>query len=231
MNAKAIRAAFPHTVPVMAGYLALGIAYGLMMSDIGLNPLWSGLMSLTIYAGSGQILAVSLIAAGAKLAQVALLTLVLHFRHFFYGLSLLTQFRDTGWRKLYLIFGLTDETYALLTGTPVPLDISAPDFYFAVTLLDQCYWVAGSLLGGLVGAFLPFSTQGVDFAMTALFVVLLIEQVKKRENRLPALVGLICALLALGILGPERFLVPALAGLTLALLALRPRLAGEEVAV
>ena len=230
MNAKALRAAFPHTVPVLAGYLALGMAFGLMMSDIGLNALWSGLMSLTIFAGSAQILAVSLLAAGAALTQTALLILVLNFRHFFYGLSLIAQFRETGWRKPYLIFGLTDETYALLTATQVPPEVPAPDFYFAVTLLDQSYWVLGSLLGGLVGALIPFSTDGVDFAMTALFVVLLVEQMKRRENRLPALVGLGCSLLSLSLLGPENFLIPALLGLTLVLLALRPQLEGREAA-
>lgn len=228
MNRKAFQAAFPHTIPVLAGYLALGAAFGLMMSDIGLNALWAGFMSVVIYAGSGQILAVSLIAAGAALTQVALLTLVLHFRHFFYGLSLLGQFRDTGWRKPYLIFGLTDETYALLTATQVPPDVPAPDFYFAITLLDQSYWILGSVLGCLAGALIPFSTEGVDFAMTALFVVLLVEQVKKRENRLPALVGLVCTLLALALAGPERFLIPALVGLTACLLALRPRMERKE---
>lgn len=231
MNPRAFRAAFPHTVPVLAGYVALGIAYGLMMSEIGFGPLWSGLMSLTIYGGSGQILGVSLLSAGAALGQVALLTLVLHFRHFFYGLSLLSQFRDTGWRKPYLIFGLTDETYALLTATRVPPDVPAPDFYFAVTLLDQCYWVAGSILGGLVGALIPFSTEGVDFAMTALFVVLLVEQVKKAANRLPAAIGLGCSLAALLLLGADRFLIPALAAITLCLLALEPRLNRKEAAV
>lgn len=228
MTGKALRAAFPHTIPVLAGYLALGIAFGLMMWDIGLGPLWSGLMSFTMYAGSGQILAVSLISAGAALTQTALLTLVLHFRHFFYGLSLLSQFRGTGWRKPYLIFGLTDETYALLTAVQVSPEVPAPDFYLAITLLNQCYWIAGSLLGSLVGRLIPFSTEGVDFAMTALFVVLLVEQVKKRENRLPALVGLGCALAMLGLLGPDRFLIPALAALTLGLLALRPRAHGKE---
>lgn len=230
MSRKALGAAFPHTVPVMAGYLALGVAFGLMMSDIGLGTLWSGLMSVLIYAGSGQILAVSLISAGAALTQTALLTLVLHFRHFFYGLSLLGQFRDTGWRKPYLIFGLTDETYALLTATQVPPEVPASDFYFAVTLLDQCYWIAGSLLGTAAGMLIPFSTEGVDFAMTALFVVLLVEQVKKRENRLPALVGLVCALVSLALLGADKFLIPALIGLTAFLLALRPRLEGREAA-
>lgn len=230
MNPRALRAAFPHTLPVLAGYLALGMAFGLMMSGIGLGPVWAGLMSLTIYAGSGQILAVSLLAAGAALTQTALLTLVLHMRHFFYGLSLIRQFRDTGWRKPYLIFGLTDETYALLTSTPVPPEVPAPDFYFAVTLLNQSYWVLGSLAGAVAGALIPFSTEGVDFAMTALFVVLLVEQVKKRENRLPALVGLACALGALALLGPDNFLVPALAGLTAVLLLLRPQLRREEAA-
>lgn len=230
MNVRALRAAFPHTIPVLAGYLALGMAFGLMMSDIGLNALWSGLMSLTIYAGSAQILAVSLIGAAAALTQAALLILVLNFRHFFYGLSLIASFRQTVWRKPYLIFGLTDETYALLTATRVPPEVPAPDFYFAVTLLDQSYWVLGSLLGGLVGALIPFSTEGVDFAMTALFVVLLVEQLKRRENRLPALVGLACSLLSLSLLGPDNFLIPALLGLTLVLLALRPQLEGKEAA-
>lgn len=231
MNRRALRAAFPHTIPVMAGYLALGIAYGLMMSSIGLNALWSGLMSLTIYAGSGQILAVSLISAAASLTQAALLTLVLHFRHFFYGLSLLSQFRETGWRKPYLIFGLTDETYAILTATQVPPEVPAPDFYFAITLLDQLYWVTGSVLGGTIGSLITFSTEGVDFAMTALFVVLLVEQLKKGENRLPALVGLACALVSLALLGADRFLIPALIGLTAFLLVFRPRLERKEAAV
>lgn len=230
MNGKALRAAFPHTVPVMAGYLALGVAFGLMMSDIGMGPLWSGLMSVLIYAGSGQILAVSLISAGAALTQVALLTLVLHFRHFFYGLSLLSQFRDTGWRKPYLIFGLTDETYALLTATEVPPEVPAPDFYFAVTLLDQCYWVAGSLLGAAAGALIPFSTEGVDFAMTALFVVLAVEQWRSGGRRASALCGLCCGVVSLLIFGPDLFLIPALIAIAALLLLLRPRLERREEA-
>ena len=224
MQLKALRAAFPLTVPVMAGYLALGVAYGLLMSSAGLNVLWTLLMSLFIYAGSGQFLAVSLITGGATLVQVALLTLVLHFRHLFYGLSLITQFRDTGWRKPYLIFGLTDETYALLTAAPIPAGVEPPDFYFAVTLLDQIYWVAGSVLGCTVGSLITFNTAGVDFAMTALFVVLLAEQVKKAENRLPAAIGLGCSLVSLVIFGAGNFLIPALAAITLLLLFTRPQL-------
>ena len=212
------------------GYLAIGIVFGWMLSAIGYGPVWAGAMSLTIYAGSGQYLGVSLLADAAGLWDVALLTFIISFRHLVYGLSLLEKLKGMGWRKLYVIFGLTDETYALLTATQVPPEVPAPDFYFAVTLLDQCYWVAGSLLGGAAGALIPFSTEGVDFAMTALFVVLLVEQVKKWENRLPALVGLVCALASLALLGADKFLIPALIGLTAFLLALRPRLERREAA-
>ena len=224
MQIKVLRAVFPLTVPVMAGYIALGIAYGLLMSSAGLGVVWTLLMSLFIYGGSGQFLAVSLISGGATLVQVALLTLVLHFRHLFYGLSLITQFRDNGWRKPYLIFGLTDETYALLTASQVPAGVAPPDFYFAVTLLDQIYWVVGSVLGCTVGSLITFNTAGVDFAMTALFVVLLADQVKKAEHRLPAAIGLGCSLLSLFFFGAGNFLIPALAAITLLLLVSRPRL-------
>ena len=231
MNFRAFRAAFPQTVPVMAGYLALGVAYGLLMSSAGLSVWWTLLMSSIIYAGSGQFLAVSLLTGGASLAQAALLTLVLHFRHLFYGLSLISRFQGTGWRKPYLIFGLTDETYALLTAAPVPAMIPPQDFYFAVTLLDQLYWVTGSVLGSTIGTFITFNTAGVDFAMTALFVVLLVEQVKKQEDRIPAAIGRIpaaiglgCALLSLVLFGGGSFLIPALAAITVLLLAGRGKM-------
>lgn len=224
MNFRAFRAAFPQTVPVMAGYLALGVAYGLLMSSAGLSVWWTLLMSSIIYAGSGQFLAVSLLTGGASLAQAALLTLVLHFRHLFYGLSLISRFQGTGWRKPYLIFGLTDETYALLTAAPVPAEIPPQDFCFAVTLLDQLYWVTGSVLGSTIGTFITFNTAGVDFAMTALFVVLLVDQVKKQEDRIPAAIGLGCALLSLVLFGGGSFLIPALAAITVLLLAGRGKM-------
>ncbi|MBQ3090744.1 MAG: AzlC family ABC transporter permease [Oscillospiraceae bacterium] len=220
MELKGLKAAFPHTLPVMAGYLALGTAYGILMDTIGMNALWTAFSSLTVFAGSAQMLSISLLETAAPLIQAALLTLVLNFRHLFYGLSLIGQYRETGWRKPYLIFGLTDETYAILTATPVPPGVLPGDFYFFVTLLNQSYWVAGSVLGTLIGSLITFSTQGVDFAMTALFVVLLTEQVKKKENRLPAGIGLAFSLVFLLLLGPDRFLIPSLAAITLCLLAL-----------
>ncbi|MBQ9165966.1 MAG: AzlC family ABC transporter permease [Oscillospiraceae bacterium] len=221
MDRNALKAAFPHTLPVMAGYLALGIAFGILMDSIGMSVLWTAFSSMAVFAGSAQMLSVSLIDAAAPLLQVAVLTLVLNFRHLFYGLSLIGQYRDTGWRKPYLIFGLTDETYAILTATAVPEGVVPGDFYFAVTLLDQLYWVAGSIIGTVAGSLITFSTEGVDFAMTALFVVLLAEQVKKKENRIPAAIGLAFAAVSLMLVGPDKFLIPALVGITACLLALQ----------
>lgn len=227
MDRNALKAAFGHTLPVMAGYLALGIAFGILMDSIGMNVLWTAFSSLAVFAGSAQMLSVSLLETAAPLLQVAVLTLVLNFRHLFYGLSLIGQYRDTGWRKPYLIFGLTDETYAILTATPVPEGVVPGDFYFAVTLLDQLYWVTGSVIGTAAGSLITFSTEGVDFAMTALFVVLLVEQLKKRENRLPAAIGAAFAGLSLLVMGPDRFLIPALVGITACLLVME-RKHGKE---
>ena len=168
MNRKALTAAFPVTVPVLMGYLSIGIAFGLMLEAAGYNFIWSFLMSLTIYAGSGQYLGVELLATGAVLSQVALLTFLINFRHLVYGLSMLEKFRGMGKRKFYMIFSLTDETYALLAGGAPPPGVEARDFYFAVALLDQCYWILGSVIGSVAGALLRFNTEGVEFAMTAM---------------------------------------------------------------
>ncbi len=226
---KALRGAFPVTLPVLAGYLALGMAFGLLLSSAGIPIFWAPIMSVLMYAGSGQFLAVTLIAGGATLVQAALLTAVLHFRHLFYGLSLIDRFHGVGRRKFFLIYGLTDETYALLTSTPPPPGVEAGDFYLAVSLLNHLYWIMGGVIGSTMGALLAFDTTGVDFAMTALFVVLLIEQVKKPGGGVCAAVGGVCAAAALAVFGAERFLIPALIAITAILLVLRPRLEGREV--
>ncbi len=230
MDRKTLAAAFPHTVPVLMGYLSIGVVFGWMMTAIGYIPIWSAVMSLTIYAGSGQYLGVSLLDTAAPLADVAFLTLILNFRHLVYGLSLLEKFQGMGWRKLYMIFSLTDETYALLSSAQPPAGVEPRDFYFAISLLDQLYWVAGSVLGGLLGAALPINTQGADFAMTALFVVIALGQWEEPKNRPSALLGLAAAALALLIFGPDRFLIPALLVIVLSLLALGGRLDREGAA-
>lgn len=229
MSRQAFRAALPRTLPVLAGYLTLGTAFGLLLNSIGLGPLWAAAMSIVVYAGSAQFLAVSLIGAGTDLGQVALLTFLLNFRHFFYGLSMIGRYHGAGRRKGYLIFSLTDETYAILASGRLPAaGVDPVDYYFAVSLLDQCYWVAGSLIGATVGELIAFDTTGVDFAMTALFVVLAVEQWKSAKRHAPALCGLCCGVAALLIFGPELFLIPALAAIAALMLLLRGRLEEKE---
>lgn len=160
MDRKALSAAFPVTVPVLMGYLAIGIAFGLMLQEIGYNFIWAFFMSLTIYAGSGQYLGVTLLGAAASLGTVAVMTLLINFRHLVYGLSMLEKFRGMGPRKLYMIFSLTDETYALLSSARAPVGVDPRNFYFAIALLDQSYWILGSVIGAVAGALIPFSTEG-----------------------------------------------------------------------
>lgn len=220
----AFRAALPRTLPVLAGYLVLGVAFGLLLNSIGLGVFWAAAMSILVYAGSAQFLAVSLIGATASLPQVALLTFLLNFRHFFYGLSMVSRYQGVGKRKLYLAFALSDETYAILAGALPPAQVDPADYYFAVSLLDQCYWVAGSLIGATVGQLITFDTTGVDFAMTALFVVLAVEQWKSARRHAPALFGVCCGVVCLLIFGPDLFLIPALAAIVALLLLFRRRL-------
>ena len=224
MNRTTLAAAFPVTVPVLMGYLAIGMAFGLMLQSIGYGVGWAALMSLTIYAGSGQYLGVSLLAAGASLPQVAFLTLMINFRHLVYGLSMLEKFRGMGWRKFYMIFSLTDETYALLSSAQAPEGVDEHDFFFAVALLDHSYWIAGSIIGAVLGAALGFDTTGVDFAMTALFLVIAVGQWRAAGSHLPALLGGAATLISLLLAGAEDMLLPALAIIVTALALLRPRL-------
>ena len=232
MDRKAFAAAFPVTVPVLMGYLAIGIAFGLMLQEAGYNFIWAFFMSLTIYAGSGQYLGVTLLATAAGLGTVAVMTLLINFRHLVYGLSMLEKFRGMGWRKLYMIFSLTDETYALLSSARAPVGVDPRSFYFAIALLDQSYWVLGSVIGGVAGALIPFSTEGVDFAMTALFVVIAVDQWKAYKKHLPALIGggvTVVFLIVLGSLfGQDQMLLISLGVIVLLLLILRERLEEKE---
>ncbi|NCB64064.1 MAG: branched-chain amino acid ABC transporter permease [Clostridia bacterium] len=224
MNRRALAAAFPTTLPVLMGYLSIGMAFGFMLEAVGYNFIWAFFMSLTIYAGSGQYLGVTLLSTAAALSQVALLTLLINFRHLVYGLSMLEKFKGMGLRKLYMIFSLTDETYALLSSAQVPDRVDPHDFYFAVALLDHSYWILGSVLGGVAGSLLGINTQGIEFAMTALFLVIAVDQWKTYPKHLPALLGALCTLVSLILLGADKMLLPALCIIVAALLVLRARL-------
>lgn len=226
MDRKAIRAAFPHTIPVLMGYLAIGVVFGWMLAAIGYGPVWAGAMSLTIYAGSGQYLGVDLLDQAAPLLQVAFLTLIINFRHLVYGLSLLEKFKGMGWRKVYMIFALTDETYALLAGVQPPEGVDEKRFYFWISVLDHLYWIIGSLIGAIAGSLITINTEGIDFAMTALFIVIAIGQWQSAERHFPVFLGGIGALVCLLLFGSEngQFLIPTLVVLVAGLLLARPKL-------
>lgn len=206
------------------GYLAIGMAFGFMLQAIGYNFIWAFFMSVTIYAGSGQYLGVQLLNTHAALGTVALMTLLINFRHLVYGLSMLEKFRGMGLRKFYMIFSLTDETYALLSSVQAPAGVDPRSFYFFIALLDHSYWILGSVIGAVAGALLPIDTTGIDFAMTALFVVIAVDQWKAYKNHLPALLGAGVTLLSLTLVGADSMLLPALAVIVGILLLLRGRL-------
>ena len=230
MSRRSLTAAFPYTLPVLMGYLSIGIVFGWMMAAIGYAPAWAAAMSTFIYAGSGQYLAVDLLANDTSLADVAFLTLIINFRHLVYGLSMLEKFRGMGWRKLYMIFSLTDETYALLAGVQPPDGVDEKEFYFSIAVLDQLYWIGGSVLGAVAGSLITINTEGIDFAMTALFIVIAVDQWRSARQHLPALLGAGVTLVCLLLMGPDsgRFLIPALVLMVAFLLALRPLLERGE---
>ncbi len=208
--AAAFRAAFPYTIPVLTGYLFIGIAFGVMFQEKGYNFLWAILMSVMVYAGSGQYLAVNFFVPGVNFLQVIFLEFMVNIRHIFYGLSLLERFRGMGKKKLYMMFSLTDETYSLFFITKVPPEVDEHKFLFAIAMLDQSYWVLGSAIGALAGSLIPFDAQGIDFAMTALFVVIYIEQWMSAKNHLPAIAGAVAAFVCLLVFGSDNFILPAM---------------------
>ncbi len=227
MNRQTVRQAFLKSLPVMAGYLILGLGFGILLRNAGYGVLWAFAMSAFIYAGSMQFVGVSLLTGGASLLTAALTTLMVNARHLFYSVSMIGRYRDAGKLKPYMIFALTDETYSLLCDGRVPDPAHARAYRFLVSLFNHSYWIAGSVLGNLLGAVLPFSTAGIEFSMTALFAASFTEQWLTRRDHLPALAGLGCSLLCLLIFGAEGFLIPAMLLITLVLLLLRRR---EEAA-
>ena len=223
-HAAALRAAFPATIPVLTGYLCIGMAYGLLMANAGYGIFWALLLSLLCYAGSMEFVAVSLLTAGFDPVQALLMALMINARHAFYGLSMLEKYRGTGWARPFLIFSLTDETFSLVSTLEPPDGVTRRDFYFWISLLDYLYWQMGSVFGALIGGLLPFDTTGLDFALTALFIVLFLEQWRKRENRPAALIGLGCTAVSLAVVGADRLVIPAMVLILAVLLGGRNKL-------
>lgn len=225
-KSSAFSHAFHASLPVMTGYLVLGSGFGILMQAKG-YPWWLAVvMSVTIYAGSMQYVTVELLTGGASLLTAALMTLMVNVRHLFYGVAMLDKYQPTGKYKPYLIYALTDETFSLVCSPTLPPDVSYASYAFWVSLLDQLYWVVGTAAGALIGSVVSFNTTGIDFSMTALFVVILAEQWEKTREHRPALLGLGISALCLVIFGSSSFLIPAMAGITIALLAMHRPLQG-----
>lgn len=218
---KTIRYALVRSLPIMAGYIVLGLGFGVLLQSKGYGAGWALVMSGLIYAGSMQYVAIDLLAGGASLISAAIMTLMVNARHLFYGISMLERYKDTGAAKPYLIFALTDETYSVVCSGGVPEGVDRKKYYFWVSLLNQLYWIAGGVAGALLGSVLPFDTTGIDFSMTALFLVVMTEQWKASRDHTPALVGLGVSLVCLLVFGSSDFLIPSMVGITAALTVLR----------
>lgn len=207
---NALKAAFPHTIPILTGFLFLGFAFGILMNSKGYSTGWSILMSACIYAGAMQFVAVNLLSSAFNPLNAFIITMVINARHLFYGISMLEKFNAAGKKKPYLIFGLVDETFSVLCSTEPPAGVDRYWFMFFVTLLNHIYWMAGTALGGILGSMVSFNTKGIDFVMTALFVVIFINQWKSRQQHSPALVGLAASAFCLLVFGAKGFIVPAM---------------------
>jgi len=212
MNRKALKTVFLDTVPVLTGYLFLGMGFGILLSEkTGYGIGWAASMAVFMLAGSGQYLAVSLFAEHASIISAAIATLLINARHIFYGISLLDAYKGAGKKKPYLIFALTDETYSLVTQNQPPEGMSRQKYCFLVSLLDHIYWIIGCCLGSLAGAMLPINFEGVEFVLTALFVTMFVEQWLSHKNHLPAIIGVASTVVCLAIFGRDIFLIPSMA--------------------
>ena len=213
----------------MVGYLVLGAGFGILMKNAGYGILMTFIMSVTIFAGSMQYVGVSLMTSGASILTTAITTFMVNARHIFYSISMIEKYKDTKPYKPYIIFGLTDETYSLLCDINIPDDIDKNLFYFCVTLFNQSYWVIGSAIGNAISSHLPFSTDGIEFSMTALFVATFTEQWITNKNHLPAITGILSSMICLIIFGKENFLIPSMIIITLILSITKSKMEVENV--
>lgn len=221
---RAFRSAFPHTIPIFAGFWFLGLTYGIYMNVSGFGFWYPMLMSLTIFAGSVEFVAVNMLLGTFNPLQALTMTLMINARHLFYGISMLDKYKGTGWKKPYLIFGMCDESFSINYTAKVPEDVDRNWFMFFVTLLNHFYWFSGATLGGIFGSLIHFDTKGLDFVMTAMFVVIFLEQWMKEKRHVSAVTGVGLSLFCLILFGPDRFLIPSMLAILGALTLMRPSL-------
>lgn len=226
---QALKAAFPHTIPIFAGFWFLGLTYGIYMNSLGFSFIYPMLMSVVIFSGSMEFVAGSLLLGSFHPLQAFLLALMIGARHLFYGISMLDKFRNMGIKKLYLIYAMCDETFSVNYSAKIPQGVDRGWFMLFVTLLNQAYWVSGVTLGALLGSFIRFEMKGLDFAMTAMFVVIFMEQWLKDKNHLSAIFGFLATAICLAFIGAENFIVPSMVLILFLLTVFRPVLdRGEE---
>lgn len=228
---RSFRAAFPCTIPILAGFLFLGMAYGIYMNVSGFSFVYPMIMAAVIFGGSLEFLAAQMLLSPFAPLQVLMVSLMIQARHLFYGISMLDKFKDMGWKKFYLIYGMCDETFSINCTAEIPKDCDRGWFYFFVTLLNQLYWVGGATLGGLLGNLITFDTKGLDFVMTAMFIVIFLEQWLKEKHHFSEWAGLASSAACLLIFGKDNFMIPAMICILLLLTAFRKpveRKAGEE---
>ena len=224
MNLRLLKTAIINTIPVMMGYIVLGIGFGILFEKNGYGLGWTLAMSVFVFAGSMQYVGIGLITGGASLISTALTTLMVNARHLFYGVSMVSRYKGAGLKKLYLMFALTDETYSLVCGGNYPEGEDPHRYCFLVSLCNHAYWIVGSAMGALIGSAITFNTAGIDFAMTALFVTIFVEQWLTTKEHRPALIGIGASALCLMIFGSESFLIPAMIAITILLTAFRKKL-------
>ncbi len=220
---SAFKAAFPYTVPICAGFLFLGISYGFLMSSKGFPIIYPLCMSLLIFAGSMEFVTVNLLLSTFQPISAFLLALMVNARHIFYGISMLEKFKGTGKKKWYLIFGMCDESFSINCSAKIPEGIDQGWFLFFVTLLNHIYWVSGATIGAILGNIITFHTEGIEFVLTALFLVIFLNQWMETKRHTPALIGVAASLVSLLIFGPDNFMIPAMLLILAVFLAIRKR--------
>ncbi len=218
---RAFHAAFPYTIPILTSFIFLGLTYGIYMRAAGFSFWYPMLMSLTIFAGSVEFIAANLLLGAFHPLQAFALTLMINARHLFYGISMLDKYKHTGWRKFYLIFGMCDESFSINYTAAIPAGVDQGWFMFFVTLLNHCYWVLGATLGGIFGATIPFNTEGLNFVLPAMFIVIFLEQWLKDKNHTSGILGLALSLLCLLCFGADGFILPSMIAILTALTLLR----------
>lgn len=229
MKRKAFKAAFPQTIPIFTGFCFLGLAYGIYMNASGFSFVYPMFMSLLIFGGSLEFVAVEMLLSPFAPLSVIVMTLLIQARHLFYGISMLDKYRGMGWKKFYLIFGMCDESFSINCSAEIPEDVDKGWFMFFVTLLNQFYWVASATIGGLIGSLLKINTDGISFVMTAMFVVIFLDQWLKEDSHISSLIGVIVSAICLICFGADSFMLPTMACILLLLTVFRKNIEKKEV--